>query len=248
MIRAILVDDEQSALGLLEDMLMELCPQIEIIAKANSAEDAFRLISAEEPDLIFLDVAMPKESGFDLLRRLPNLNFEIIFVTGFDSYAIEAIKFCAIGYILKPIQEAELIQAVAQAKKSISEKQQHNRNLQLIHNLLNPRSANNNIAIPTTAGLEFITTSDIVRCEGIQRCTKVIIKDRKAIISSYNLGDFRKLLENYGFFSPHKSHLINFAHIQRYDREGMLEMSDGMNVPVARRRRQEFLELLKRVK
>jgi len=248
MMRAILVDDEQSAIEVLKDMLNELCPQIEIITTVNSAEDAFRVINIERPDLVFLDVAMPRKSGFDLLRRLPKLDFEIIFVTGFDSYAIEAIKFCAIGYVLKPIQEEELIQAVAKAQQSINLKEQNQRNTQLLQNLLSPNAANNNIAIPTTSGLEFIRAGDIIRCEGVQRCTKVVIKDRKPIVSSYNLGEFRKMLQNYGFYSPHKSHLISFAHIQRYDREGMLEMSDGTSIPVARRKRQEFLDQLTRMK
>ena len=247
MIKTILVDDEPRAIEVLRDHLEELFSELHIIGDADSAESAYRLITIQKPDLLFLDVAMPDESGFDLLRKLPELDMEVIFVTGFNQYAIDAIKFCAIGYILKPIRREELVEAVSRAIKQINTKAEGSRNKQLIHNLLNPGSPQNRIGLPTTDGIEFVSIGEIIRCEGIQGCTKAVFKDRKALISSYNLGEFRQLLESYGFYAVHKSHLVNLSHIQRYDNEGFVVMSDGDRVPVARRKRSEFMQQLRRL-
>jgi two-component system LytT family response regulator len=242
-----MIDDEAKSLQVLRQKLQTYCPEIEIVGTADSASDGFELITTARPQLVFLDVAMPVESGFDLLKRLPSLDFEIIFVTGFDSYALDAIKFCAIGYILKPIQNEELIDAVQKATRRINEKIDQQRNRQFLQNLLNPGSGNNRIGIPTEAGLEFIPTEDIIRCEGYQKYTKVFTLKHRDILSSYNIGEFRKLLEEYGFFAPHRSHLINLNHIERYDREGTVTMVDQSHVPVSRRKKQEFMEKLTRV-
>ncbi len=241
---AFLIDDEPKATKLLYSLLVEFCPDINIIGTASNAKEAYPLLLNQRPELVFLDVAMPEESGFDLLRRLPSIDFEIIFVTGFDDYAIDAIKFCAIGYIVKPIRESDLIRAVNQAAKRIQQKAAFDRYHQLIHNLTHPGQQDNRVGIPTTTGIEFIPTKDIIRCEGMKGCTKVVIRNRKNIISSYNMGEFKKLLEEYGFYLPHKSHLVNLTHIQRYDREGSIVMTDGVKVPVSRRKRQGFLDVL----
>ena len=244
---AILIDDEHKAINMLDGLLREFCPQVNILSTASTIDSGLKAIINHQPDLVFLDIEMPGGSGFDLLKKLPHLNFEIIFVTSHQDYAVEAIKFCAIGYILKPIREVELISAVNQAQIKVNEKVENFRNKQLLQNLVNPNSTTNRIGIPTSRGLDFVETGNIIRCEGIQRCTKVVLKNSKSILSSYNLGEFRKLLESYNFYAPHKSHLISLHHIIRYDKEGTIEMSDGEVVPVARRRRQEFLEKMTRL-
>jgi len=247
MISAVIVDDEKRAIQILKDSLLQDFPDIRILGVAQSAAEAYSIITELKPDLVFLDVAMPQESGFDLLNKLPTLDFEIIFVTAFDQYAIDAFKFCAIGYILKPIQRKELNLAVLRAIKLITEKQETNRNKLLLQNLVTPGSQTNRIGIPSQEGLEFVSIQEIIRCEGVQRCTKVIFKERKTLISSYNLGEFKRLLEDYGFFSVHKSHLVNMEHVIRYVKEGFVELSDQANIPVARRKRQEFLQYLTRL-
>ncbi len=247
MITAILVDDEPKSRAVLEEKLRQYCPQVTVIGQVGDAAEAFSLITEKHPQLVFLDIAMPRESGFDLLKRLPSLDFEIIFVTGFGDYALDAIKFCAVGYVLKPIQTEELIAAVNHAHIRIEAKMENERNRQLLHNILNPGNANNRIGIPTMEGLEFVATSQIIRCEGLQKCTRVVVQETKGIVSSYNLGEFRKLLEDYGFFAVHKSHLINLSHIRKFDRESTVTMVDGSQVPVSKRKKQEFLEQLTRV-
>jgi len=247
MITVVLVDDEMRAIEVLRESLMSLFPDLKIVGTANSATDAFPLITKLKPDLVFLDVSMPEESGFDLLKKLPSLDFELIFVTAFDQYAMDAIKFCAIGYVLKPIQKDELTSAVQRALKSIAHKQETDRNKLLLQNLVNPGNQSNRIGIPSSDGLEFVSIQEIIRCEGIQRATKVVFEGRKNLISSYNLGEFRRLLETYGFYSVHKSHLVNLSHVKRYDKEGFVHMSDQTNVPVSRRKRQEFMQFLTRL-
>lgn len=241
-ISTILIDDEPKALKALHNKITRYCPDISVLDTAESAEAGYQLILKHQPELVFLDVAMPHETGFDLLKRLPSLNFEIIFVTGFDDYAIEAFKFSAIGYILKPIESTDLLQAVDNAKQRIALKEANVRNQQLLNNLTQPRSRHNKIGIATTAGFTFVDVKDIIRCEGLQRCTKVVLQNGKTLVSSYNLGAFVKLLENHGFFSPHRSHLVNLAHISNYHHEGTITMVDNSGIPVARRRKQAFLD------
>jgi len=243
MITAILVDDEPKALKSLQDLLAKFCPSITIIGTTNTTDEAFKLITTLQPQLLFLDVAMPKESGFDLLERLPSLDFEIIFVTGFDNYAIDAFRFSAIGYVVKPIESSDLITAVHAAIKRINLKTENYHNRELLRNMSNPKSLGNRIGIATMDGLEFVEVNRITRCEALQRVTKIVIQDQKSMVSSYNLGEFIKLFEPYDFFSPHRSHLINLKHVKRFHKEGTITMVDGSLIPLSRRRKNDFLEL-----
>ncbi|MCB0585007.1 MAG: response regulator [Phaeodactylibacter sp.] len=247
MIKAIIVDDEEHARLTLAGKLGEYFPNLRVIGMAANAEEAFQLIINTQPNLVFLDVAMPRESGFSLLRRLPSLDFEVIFVTGFDKYAIDAIDFCALGYILKPIEDERLIRAVRQARKRILEKQENIRNRELLQNLSSPGHSSNKIGIPTVDGLEFIATDKIMRCEGQQKCTQISIKGRSPITSSYNIGEFIRLLKPYGFFPVHKSHLINLAFISKYNKEGTVILENGDRIPVSKRRRSDFLDRISRL-
>lgn len=245
---ALIIDDEPHAVAVLASLLAEHCPQVNILATANNVTEGLQEIVLHQPDLIFLDVIMPRATGFDLIKHLPpNFNPEIIFVTSFDSYALDAIRCCALAYIVKPIHIAELTKAVALAKDRIGQKVSYERTQVLLRNLNNPKSASNRIGIPSERGLEFVEAGKIIRCEGIDGCTKIVLQGQKALISSYNLGEFRKLLDSYHFYAIHKSHLINLDQIVRYDKDGTVVMSDDSAIPVSRRRRQDFLEQLTRL-
>lgn len=246
MIRAVIIDDERKAAQVLDYKINELEYNIEIINKIYDPEEAISFLDNNEVDLVFLDIEMPVKSGFDVLKASKNLNFEIIFVTGYQNYAIQAIQFSAIGYVLKPVDEDDLIVAINHAKNKISEKKSKVRNQQLLDNLL-ANNKDKKIGIPTMYGLEFVSLYSIIRCEGLQKCTKVVVEQGKNIISSYNIGEFIKLLEQYDFFASHKSHLINLSRIQKYMKEGTIHMEDGSVVPLARRRKQIFLEKLEKV-
>lgn len=247
MTTAILIDDELHAREMLKEKITSLCPNIQIIGHCENAEEGRQMINGLKPNLVFLDIIMPEESGFDLLKSLPRVDFEIIFVTAYDSYAINAIQFCAIGYVLKPIRDSELIQAVFNAEKKIRSKKESEKYSQLLNNLSTPESKSNKIGIPTDEGLDFVSTSEIIRCEGFQKYTYIFRTDGTKILSSYNIGVFKKLLEPYGFYSTHKSHLINMDKIRKYNKEGTVVMNDNSSVPVAKRKKVEFQDKIVRL-
>lgn len=247
MIKAIIIEDEEHARLTLKSKLDEYCPDVEILAIADNAETGYQLIQKWAPDLVFLDIAMPGESGFDLLGRLDQLDFEVIFVTGFDNFAIDAINFCAIGYILKPIQTNLLIRTVHNAARRVRERRNNEQLQELLQNLQRPGNASNRIGIPTEDGLEFMPTRDIIRCQGINKMTKIVPREGPELISSYNIGEFVRLLSPYGFYQTHRSHLINLDRVLRYNRDGQVTMEDHSVVPVSKRRRNEFLQRLPRL-
>ena len=245
---AIIVDDEPKLREVMDIKLKQYCPQINIIGKASNASEAYQLITEKEPDIVFLDIAMPGESGFDLLERFDEIKFQLIFATGFNEYALDALKISAVDYILKPINTEDLINAVEKALNNLNTKQKVDHYEVLKHNLKNVGKQNTRIALASTDAYDFIKVSEIIRCEGWQKYTKIHIIDSKTIISSYNIGVYKDMLAGYGFYSCHKSHLINENLIDRYLKEGIIVMSDGSEVPVSRRRKEEFLEKISKFK
>jgi len=169
-------------------------------------------------------------------------------VTGYDHYTLDAIRFCAIGYVLKPVSTDDLIDCVERAKERLTkvsisqERYEH-----FLEQITKPNVDNKRIGVPTSDGLEFIKLAEIVRCEANQRLTKVILTDGSFILSSYNLGSFHNLLGEYKFFLCHKSHLINVQEVLKYDKDGVLIMSDGNMVPLSRRKKTEFLSIINRM-
>jgi len=242
MYQALIIDDEQKLREVLNIKLNQFCPEIKVLDQANNVEDAFSKIIMLQPDLIFLDISMPIETGFDLINKFDEINFEIIFVTGFNEYALDALKVSAVDYILKPVQTASLIKAVNKAKSRIDERSKIAKYEVLKHNLNHIGDQNTKIAIPGSNAYEFVKIENIIRCEGWQKYTKIHLASGDVIVSSYNLGVFRDMLQNYDFFSTHKSHLVNKNHITRYLKDGTVIMSDGSNAPVARRKKEEFME------
>jgi two-component system LytT family response regulator len=246
MINAVIIDDERKAAEVLDFKIKELNTGVQVIHKIYDAEKAISFLNHEDIDLVFLDIEMPEKSGFDVLKAVNIPDFEVIFVTGYQNYAIQAIQFSAIGYVMKPVDDDDLSLAINNAKTKINDKKSKERNLQLLDNLI---AANHNkkIGVPTMYGLEFLKLNEIIRCEGLQKCTKVSTADGKNIVSSYNIGEFLKLLEPYGFLAVHKSHLINMSKIKKYMKEGTVHMDDDSVVPIARRRKQLFLDQLEKI-
>ena len=242
-ITAYLIDDEPKALAILEDKIKRLCAHVTIVGSTQKPTDALLEIPKLAPDLVFLDVAMPKLNGFEVLQQFDAPNFEIIFATGFDEYAIDAIKHCAIGYLVKPIDNDELIAAVKIATENIKEKNALAKNQQLIENLSVKRFQDRKIVIPTQEGLEFLEINSIIHCEGVDGYTRIHIKDNPSLLSSLNIGHFVKSLEKTDFFQVHKSHLVNLNFIKRYLNEGYVMINDR-KIPVSRSRRNEFLEMI----
>lgn len=245
-INAILIDDERKALAILKNKLERLCSKVSIIAQTQSPKEGLELIKELKPQLVFLDVAMPGISGFDLLAKIDNPAFEIIFVTAFDNYAIEAIKHCAIGYLVKPVDNDDLVEAVNKSLLNIEEKSAFEKNKLLIENLSAHTFHDKKIVIPTKEGLEFIKISDIIHLEGENGYTKIHFANRKPILSSNNIGHFNKILNSKFFYLIHKSHLINLNYIEKYLNEGYVVLTSNFKLPVSRNKRQDFLKSLRK--
>jgi len=204
-------------------------------------DSALAALKTTKPDLVLLDIELGGRDSFDLIGELDHINFEIIFITGHDEHALSALKFSAIDYLLKPFGKEELDLAVDKAIDKLNNNYDLNRYNVLRHNIFQSKKSEHKIIIPESNSYEFVTTREILRCEGWSKYTKVFLIDGRVITSSYNLGHYKKLLHSYSFFHCHKSHIINTTHIKRYKNSGFVEMKDGTEIPVARRKKDEFV-------
>lgn len=236
MINALIVNEEKDDCQSLIEMINGVCPQLNISACTNSFQNACFYIKKIKPQLVVLDIEIPSVKGFEIVNHFPCLEFETIILSNSKEKAYQAIKHCAVGFVLKPVQREELILAINNAEQRILFKEQNKR-----LNAKQPSCVKDIIGIPAIEGLEFIPISNIIRCEGLQKCTRVITTERQDIISSYNIGEFKKLLEPCGFYAPHKSHLINLRKIKKFHKDGTIKMVDLSSVPVSRRRKADFL-------
>lgn len=241
-ITAFIIDDERKAVSILKNKLEKIAPEISITGEFQDSENALQALENTPPDLVFLDISMPKMNGFEFLNQMSKPSFELIFVTAYQEYALEAIRHCAIGYLMKPINDQDLQNAVENAKKNLTQKTALAKNMQLVENLNVEKSRHKKVAIPSFKGLDFIEIQNIIRCEGLQGYTVLYLKTGEQLISSYSIGFFYKMFENLNFFLAHKSHLINIEYIQKYDRSGTLELENNHLVPLARNRREIFLK------
>lgn len=242
MIKAILIDDEPINNINLKHLLARHCAEVEVIATATNAEEAKQQISDLQPQLVFLDIQMPLKNGFDLLRELPALNFELIFVTAFDQYGIQAIKFAAIDYLLKPVNGIELQDAVKKASINIERKKQ-NSQLEFLVDLLRKEKPKEDIRIALASIKEtrFVQAADIVRCESSNSYTTVHLNGGEKIIVSVPIIHYDEMLSPHGFLRSHQSHLVNRSYVKSLVKEsgGFLVMKDGTEVPVSRHKRDE---------
>lgn len=246
MIKAIIVDDELGARESLSKMLEKNCKQIEIVAKVDSMLSAFEAITNKEPDLVFLDIEMPNGNAFDLLEKFKTINFNIIFTTAYDHYAIKAIKFSAVDYILKPIDPEELILAVKRYEERAGQKSTLDKQFKTLLSNARPDNKLKKVGIPDGDGLIFINLSDIIRCDSDGNYTFFILTNGKKIIASRTLGEYEQMFSDDNFFRIHRSHLVNLEHVKKYIKGegGYVVMSDNSQVEVSRRNKTDFLEKL----
>jgi two-component system LytT family response regulator len=243
MIKCIIIDDEPNSVELLHEMLTRFCPVVSVAATADNINTARDLIMMHQPDLIFIDIEMPFGNAFDLLNNLPAINFEVIFVTAFDNYALNAIKLSALDYLLKPVSIKDLQAAVMKAEEKIKSKNISSRIENLLYNLKSPPSSSKRLALPTFEGLIFLDTDDFVRLEASNNYTFIFLKDKSKIIVSRPLKEFESLLDMSNFSRVHHSHIINHNYIKKYHRGrgGYVEMEDGSSIEVSTRKKDEFL-------
>ncbi|OYU97222.1 MAG: DNA-binding response regulator [Bacteroidetes bacterium B1(2017)] len=249
-LKTIIVEDELRGRNALKAMLSAI-PQISLIGEASNVDEAISIISETYPDLVLLDIEMPFKNGFDLLAALPERTFDVIFTTAYDSYAIKAIKFSAIDYLLKPIDQDELLIAIektAEKRKKIKHKPQLQIN-NLLDNLKTTNKQNFKLSLPTSEGSLFIPIEEIIRCESDANYTWFYVKtETKPILVSKTLKDYEELLTDYGFCRVHHSHLVNLKFIAKYIKGegGMVVMMDGAEVEVSRRKREVFQKSLEK--
>jgi len=246
MIKAIIVDDELGARESLSKMVEKNCKQIEIIGKADSMKTAYDLISTLNPDLVFLDIEMPKGNAFDLLEKFKQIDFHIIFTTAYDHYAIKAIKFSAVDYLLKPIDPEELVMAVNKLENKLGQKTELNQQFKTLLSNVRSESKLKKVGIPDGDGLVFIDLADIIRCESDGNYTYFILTSGKKIIASRTLGEYEQLFADENFCRVHRSHLVNLVHVKKYIKGegGYVVLSDNSQVEVSRRNKNDFLEKL----
>jgi two-component system, LytTR family, response regulator len=242
MLNVIIIDDEPDAVKFIQGIITEYCPNLIVSGTANSARDGISLINQVHPDLVFLDVQMPHGTGFDLLSGFPQKSFDVIFITAYNHYAVQAIKFSAVDYILKPVNISELIEAVNKVEQKRSSREYRNLDYaNLLENLRTPRPGK--LAIPTNDGLEYLNTSEIIRVEADRSYSWFYLTDKRKYLVSRNLKEYQELLQDLDFFRPHNSHLINMNFVKKFIRHegGYIEMSDGSTVPISRGKRDLFL-------
>lgn len=232
----VIVDDEQDAIDLLSGRLGLLYDNITIADTFIQWQDALAALRKNRYDLLFIDISMPGKSGFELLKLLPGLESEIIFVTAHDNFALSAFSFSATGYILKPIDDTELLAAVDKALERIANKS-------LASQLKSPVSRiSDKIGVPKNHGIDYINVSDILYLESVNKCTQIITANGK-YTSSSNIGTFRYLVDSNSFFQVHRSFIVNLNCILRYESVGTLIMQDKKEIPVSRNIKQDFLQI-----
>jgi len=244
-IRVVLIDDESQSRKTLQVLLQDYCPQIEIIGEANGVLTGFKLLQKMTPDVIFLDVHMDDGTGFDLLNKFPNPNFQVIFTTAFDEFAIKAFQYNAIDYLLKPIDVDDMLRAVDKITPSIKEGNYENQIANLLETNKTGRFAK--IAIASNEGLHFLELANIIRIESEGNYTTFHLLNGKRIVVAKTLKSFEELLVDEDFFRPHQSHIINLRHVAKILKKdgGYLLMKDDSEIPISRSKKELFMNLVK---
>lgn len=242
--RAILVDDEPDGIRTLKSILAKNCPQVTVVGTCSNAEAAKLQIEAARPDLVFLDIQMPGKSGIELLTELSPKNFEVIFVTAHNEYMLQALQYSATDYLLKPVDEDRLIEAIQRVEKKLEGGKRDELTEALLHNLSksgNPQHMR--LCLPTLKGFIILKLDEIIYCEAERSYTIFHLEGKKTITVSKPLADYENILKDTSFLRIHKSFLVNLHHVKEYQKGdgGMIIMSDETEVEVSRRKKDEFL-------
>lgn len=242
--KAVIIEDELQAIMALKQEIETNCPELILCGTASNVEDAFTLIMKERPELIFLDIQLKKGNGFDLLSKLENYGFKVIFTTAYSQYALQAIKISALDYLLKPVASEDLVKAVAKAKNSSQDHMQLQLKNFIQNQNLNPLLKK--IALQTSKGIYLYELEAIIRLEATGNYTTIYLKDEKKLTVAKTMRDFEDMLHTMGFVRIHHSHIINLSHLQSYMSKdgGYVIMENKTTLPVSKRKRSELLTLL----
>ena len=245
MLNAIIIDDEPDCCESLSILLKRNCPEVYIAATFYSAEKALAALNEIKPQLVFLDIEMPNMNGFEMLEKLSEINFELIFTTSYDQYAIKAIRFSALDYLLKPIDREELQKAVQKVLSRLQKPLTQQLEI-LLQKIKQPANPIQRIALPTMEGLKLVPVDSIISCASEGNYTVFLMKDKQKIVVSRPLKEVEEMLEEYSFFRVHHSYIVNINEIDRFVKSdgGYLIMSDGSSVDVSRSKKEMLLKKL----
>jgi len=234
-IRAILIDDDEFMHYQLREKLSEICPEVEVVACAENAAQGLMIIKSRKPDLVFLDIKMPEASGFDLLNQFEHPDFSVVFVTSFNEYAIQALRYSALDYLLKPVQGAELRAAVDRFRSRQDAGYLRLQIDNLMYNL-SKKLSDFRVIIPSRNGDTSIDIGSILWCQGDSNYTHFHLKDGHKITASKTLKEYEELLGDKDFMRVHKSYIVNLAHVEGITRTGKLQLTGPLEIEVAKRR------------
>jgi len=245
-INAIIIDDDLFSSTLLKDLISKYAIDVEVRETCKNGTEGIAAINHWKPEIIFLDVEMPDMNGFDMLRKLPQLQSQVIFTSSHDHYAIRAIRFSALDYLLKPVDGVALQDAIARATDKIQARNSGTQYTHLLEHTAKHEIALENLAVPTMEGLLFIKTNNIIRCESDDKYTKIFLAGGKMILASRTLGEFEELLKEEGFVRIHHSQLINIKHLVKYIKGegGQVVMDDDTVLNVSRRKKDDLLHMV----
>lgn len=239
--KVILVDDERNALQNLKNKILKVNDELDIIATFQDPKEALIAIDKFAPDILFTDIQMPGINGFELLNNIQELKSQVIFSTAYGEYALDAIKKNAVDYILKPVDNEELKNAIAKAIENI-EKENADQNANLVELLNKIIDRDHKLKVPTQKGISFIPQEEVIHLEGYDGYTRIHLADGKTLTSSYSLGKFKDYLEDY-FFKCHKSHIVNIKAVRAFENEGYVVIGEDYKVPITKTYKQAFLDL-----
>ncbi len=247
MIKAVIIDDEADARFVLKEQIeRHLSKELKIVGEADDVGTGLKVISDHKPDLVFLDIKMPEGTGFDLLKQLSKVDFEVIFTTAYDQFALDAFRFSAIGYLLKPIKHEELVNTVrTHIERLRNQGTVEDKRLKvLVENYGDDRKIKK-LVVSNINGFQIIDLENIIRLEGDRNYSRFILEDDIKILTSKRLGEYEDLLSTHGFFRVHQSTIVNLRHVKAYEKGdgGKIQMSDGEKVQLSRHRKQDFIAL-----
>jgi len=246
MLNVVIIEDEAHGQETLKNLLKEYCENIEIAGIAGSVKEGIKAIEAIKPDLIFLDIELHTGTGFDILENVNRYDFEVIFTTAYENYAIKAIKFSAIDYLLKPIDISELRDAVDKVRKRREQSLENHKLYNFLKNLKGQNDSQKIITLSTSEGMEFIPVADIIKLEANGSYTTFYLKQGRSLLVSKNLKEYENLLSEHGFFRVHHSCMINLNQVERYVKSegGSIILKDGSQADISQKKKEKFLELM----
>jgi two-component system LytT family response regulator len=245
MIRTIIIDDELMAREAIGNMVNLYCPNLELVGTADGVNSGYEAIKKYSPDLVLLDIKMPDGTGFDLLQRFESISFKFIFITAYEEYAIQAFKFSALDYLLKPIDPNDLISSVEKLNESMHKEDESIKLKAFMANIQGTTPELKKIVLKTAESIHLVNVKEIIRCESSSNYTLFFFDDNSKLLVSKTLKEFDELLSPYGFFRAHQSHLINLNYLDRYDKAegGTLILKDKSSIPLAVRKREQLMKI-----